>query len=465
MLKDLKKKFSILFLLFSLSQVAFSQQIEFYKHFSSNYELAFSSIIKVHDGGLLVVGEAFAFNGGNYFYLKTDSLGNELWRNTGTSFNGSLDSSNILYDVIETVDHKFIMCGMLTTYSPYKEQILLLCVDSLGAVLWTRLDSLPFAYTSDSQIIGLSNGDFYTVGNKFDTIPKLYIEKHFANGDTVWTKDISFYPYPAIGLRIINKDNQLFTTGLLIDTNGTHTWPFLVKLDTSGNVINSFQFIDSSTVQPLNLCLFDSVLHIPFLKFATVGTLTTIIDYDLSLNEIRRVDFPNMDYCNFVNDSTFISTMPSVKFHKGKASGDTIWDYLLNEPDGLVGDIVFDSQGCGYASGRIDDGSSLFSTGFIIKICDSLITTNINTVLQSEDSGVIIYPNPANDFINVSTNEETEIKQILIYDLAGRLVKRIAIDCTGNSIIVSDLANGVYILNIFIGKDTEVQYRKKLIIN
>ena len=48
------------------------QQIEFYKHFSSNYELAFSSICKVHDGGLIVVGEAFAQNGSNFFYMKTD---------------------------------------------------------------------------------------------------------------------------------------------------------------------------------------------------------------------------------------------------------------------------------------------------------------------------------------------------------------------------------------------------------
>ncbi len=457
------KKSSILFLLFGLCQIAFGQQIEFYKHFSSNYELSFSSISKVHDGGLLVVGQAFATNGGNYFYVKTDSLGNELWRNTGTYFNGSLDSSNILYDVIETVDHKFIMCGMLTTYTPYKEQILLLCVDSLGAVLWTRLDSLPFAYTSDRQIIGLSNGDFYTVGNKFDTIPKLYIEKHSANGDTVWTKDISFYPYSAIGLRIINKDNQLITTGMLLDTTGSQYCSFVVKLDTSGNVLNNIQFSDSGSM-PLNLCLFDSVLYIPFFKSSTAGPLTTIVSYDLSLNELGRSDFPSMDYCNLVNDSTFLCTMPGITFHKGNITGDTIWDYMLNEPDGLVADITFDTQGCGYAIGRIDDGSSS-STGFIIKICDSLISTNISTVLQSEVSGVVIYPNPANDFINFSTNGETEFEQILIYDLTGRLVKRIAIDTKSNSINVSDLVAGVYILDIFIVQNSIIQSRKKIIIN
>ena len=313
---------------------------------------------------------------------------------------------------------------MLTTYSPYKEQILLLCVDSLGAVLWTRLDSLPFAYTSDRQIIGLSNGDFYTVGNKFDTIPKLYIEKHFSNGDTVWTKDISFDPYSAIGLRIINKDNQLFTTGMLLDTVGSKYWAFVVKLDTSGNVLNTIQFIDSGSVRPLNLCLFDSVLYIPFFKSSIAGPLTSIVSYDLSLNELGRSDFPSMDYCNLINDSTFLSTMPGITFHKGNLTGDTIWDYQLIEPDGLVAAITFDTLGCGYAIGRIDDGSSS-STGFIIKICDSLITTNMNTELLSEDSGVIIYPNPSGRRIIIRIPKELKITSELefnLFDSTGQIV-------------------------------------------
>ena len=463
-----KKIFFISVLLIGLFQCTYGQQIEFYKHFSSNYELAFSSIIKVHDGGLFVVGEAFANNGSNYFYLKTDSLGNELWRNTGTYFTGNLDSSNILYDVIETGDHKFIMCGMLTTYSPYKEQILLLCIDSLGTILWTRLDSLPYAYTTDRQIIGLSNGDFYTVGNKFDTIPKLYIEKHFANGDTVWTKDISFYPYPAIGLRIINKDNQLFTTGMLLYTVGSHYWSFVVKLDTSGNVINAIQFLDSGSVRPLNLCLFDSVLHIPFMKSTSVGvgTLTTIINYDLSLNEIGRVDFPNMDFCNFINDSTFLCTMPGIIFHKGNASGDTLWDFFLSEPDGLVGDIVFDSNGCGYASGRIDDGTSLSSTGFIIKICDSLINTSVNPALSSEGSGVIIFPNPTGRRITIKIPKDFKITRELqfnLYDSAGKIVyTNRNISDTETIVEFPELPASIY---EYVFSDSKVNLKGKLIIN
>ena len=452
-------------MLFGLSQFASGQQIKFYKHFSSNYELAFSSIIKVHDGGLFVVGQAFSNNGGNYFYLKTDSLGSELWRNTGTYFTGAPDSSNTFHDVIETIDHKFIMCGELTTYLPYKTRIFILCVDSLGAILWTKFESIPSSSTTAQQIIGISNGDFYIVGNAADTTSKLYIEKHFTNGDTVWSKAISFFPYSAVGTRIINKDNHLFTTGILIDTNGTRTWPFLVKLDTSGNVINSFQFIDSSTVQPLNLCLFDSVLHIPFLKFAPVGTLTTIINYDLSLNEIGRLDFPSMDYCNFVNDSIFISTMPGVTFHKGKASGDTIWDYLLNEPDGLVGDIVFDSQGCGYASGRIDDGSNS-STGFIIKICDSLINTNINTELIAENSGVIIYPNPTGRKIIIKIPINLKIKGELefnLFDSTGQIVyTKQHIMKTETVLEFPELSSSLY---YYVLKSDNLNLTGKIIIN
>ena len=462
----MKKTIYISILLNCLYQCIYGQQIEFYKHYSSNYEIAFSSIAKVHDGGLIVVGEAFAHNGSNYFYLKTDSLGNELWRGTGTYFTGSLDSSNVLYDVIETVDKRFVMCGVLTTYSPYKEQVFLLCVDSLGAVIWSRFESFPSAYTSARQIIGLSNGDFYTIGNKFDTIPEVYIEKHIANGDTAWTKDLSFYPFFANGLRIINKDNSLFTTGILRDTVGAHTWPFVVKLDTSGNIINTIQLIDSISVQPLNLCLFDSILKIPFIKFPSAGPSSTIVTYDLFLNEINRIDLPSMDFCNFINDSSFMCTMPGIVFHKGDASGDTLWDYFLNEPDGLVGDIIFDSNGCGYASGRIDDGSSSSSTGFIIKICDSLINTTVNPVSHSGDLGVIIFPNPSGRRITIKIPKDfiiTSEIQFNLYDSNGKNVYTNR-NITDKETIVEfpDLPASIY---EYVFSDSKVNLKGKLIIN
>ncbi len=116
--------------------------------------------------------------------------------------------------------------------------------------------------------------------------------------------------------------------------------------------------------------------------------------------------------------------MPGITFHKGNLTGDTIWDYQLNEPDGLVAAITFDTLGCGYAIGRIDDGSSS-STGFIIKICDSLITTNMNTELQSEDSGVIIYPNPSGRRIIIRIPKELKITSELefnLFDSTGQIV-------------------------------------------
>ena len=130
-------KTKIIFFQFLLvvCQIASAQQVAFYKQYAA-HKLAFNSIAIVHDGGCTVAGgDLRGPNGGNYIYLKTDSSGNEIWKGTGAFFTGSPDSSNTLHDVIETFDHKFLMYGELTTYSPDKTHMHILCVDSLGGII------------------------------------------------------------------------------------------------------------------------------------------------------------------------------------------------------------------------------------------------------------------------------------------------------------------------------------------
>jgi len=57
-----------------------------------------------------------------------------------------------------------------------------------------------------------------------------------------------------------------------------------------------------------------------------------------------------------------------------------------------------------------------------------------------------IYPNPATDVINISNSLDV-IENVKITDLNGRVVKEIASDIEKVQINISDLAQGVYILN------------------
>jgi Leucine-rich repeat (LRR) protein len=92
-----------------------------------------------------------------------------------------------------------------------------------------------------------------------------------------------------------------------------------------------------------------------------------------------------------------------------------------------------------------------------------VITNNYSTAVQVnlnvndfEFSNVIIYPNPANDVLKISSN--ISLDSIKIFDINGRLILNQNINAlmTQNTISVKDLTSGVYFLEAQSGEQTKV---------
>lgn len=83
-----------------------------------------------------------------------------------------------------------------------------------------------------------------------------------------------------------------------------------------------------------------------------------------------------------------------------------------------------------------------------------------DTVLEA--SGVAIYPNPADNFFNIINPERLQLNEVLIYDLAGRLINKIELSDAEESekINISKLEKAVYLIHI---KGEEGELIKKLI--
>ena len=92
---------------------------------------------------------------------------------------------------------------------------------------------------------------------------------------------------------------------------------------------------------------------------------------------------------------------------------------------------------------------------------DTLLNT---TLVESTVSTVSVYPNPANDIINVSiinSNGTVAVKKASITDINGRIIKNLT-SVANNQINVSDLNSGIYFLNIETNEGSTV---KKFIKN
>ncbi len=80
----------------------------------------------------------------------------------------------------------------------------------------------------------------------------------------------------------------------------------------------------------------------------------------------------------------------------------------------------------------------------------SLIVTGPSLVLNNEDINrtkpFVVYPNPSKGFINVGYEATTDRVLIQLFDISGRIVKTLDSAALNNSIDISDLANGVYVL-------------------
>jgi len=89
------------------------------------------------------------------------------------------------------------------------------------------------------------------------------------------------------------------------------------------------------------------------------------------------------------------------------------------------------------------------------------ITTNLSTneVLAGSFS---IYPNPANQYVNISNTTNALLNSVEVVDLNGRVIKTQKVaDLTETQINVSDLARGVYMMNIATDRGS---FTKKLVI-
>ena len=81
------------------------------------------------------------------------------------------------------------------------------------------------------------------------------------------------------------------------------------------------------------------------------------------------------------------------------------------------------------------------------------VTLDVITSIENNAKiGVMTYPNPATDFINVVSDEM--LQNVTVYTMDGKVVSTTNPESTSVSVNISDLASGNYILEVKAGNDS-----------
>jgi hypothetical protein len=76
----------------------------------------------------------------------------------------------------------------------------------------------------------------------------------------------------------------------------------------------------------------------------------------------------------------------------------------------------------------------------------SLVNLGVLSTPEFSASRVKVYPNPANDFINIESND-TEISEVALYDILGKQLLS-QNELANNRLDISNLTKGVYFMKI-----------------
>jgi len=402
----------------------------------SGYDQAWK-IREISDGGYIIVGQATSNNGdlsgnhgGNDFcVIKLNSSGIIEWQKL---FGGS--GNDYGDDIQETTDGGFIATG--STNSTNGDVIgnlgnscWVIKITSTGILEWQK--TFNGNGVASGKSIELTNDSGYVISGSTTTIGSNYdfwIIKLDTVGTIVWQKNYGGSNNDSASCISKTSDNGFIVSGYTESNNndvtglhgGSDYW--VLKLDLAGNI--EWQKTLGGTND----------------DFANFGIQT--IDNNYVIAGITESYNGDVTGNHGLNDYWIV---------KLNALGNIVWQKTLGGSDQDYANSINQTSDngfiiSGYSSSTNGDiiGNNGLGDYWVVKLePDPLSITNFL------ENNISIFPNPSTDILTLKLPNNTTIDKITITDLTGKIVK----DQTQNTNIVNveNLANGLYILEVFSG--------------
>lgn len=383
-----------------------------------------------------------------------------------------------------------------TIFTRYSDSLAFGCltnVDYQGNILWQKMygDSIHAHYLY--QVKSTSDGGLIAIGSAelIEGFPKLYVVKTDNHGNEEWHQYLGFGNKYRQG----NWINPLLdATGYIVsgyeDDNSFDPVGIVFKLDTLGNVMDWDKYedwgnYDSQSVSAILPCVeggyvFSTVYNVEEVGWLDYTRIPQLVRINESLDTLWTCNLlsePNPQASaqviyetlngDFVTVGTLINGTGTGtgRISKVSSDGELLWHRVYRYAefgDNLLFDIDPMPNGgflcTGWMNGMPAFGDSiadqdawllaLDSLGCLVPGCDTLD----NAISEINPIEFLVYPNPADQFINIafSKTESFQDAAIKLYDMQGRLIRQLTLQHNQATYMLDcrTFENGTYLLGI-----------------
>lgn len=199
-------------------------------------------ICKTSDGGYAFIGctRSFGSGGGDFYLIKTDAIGIELWNKT---FGGPGYDHGLAIQACS--DSGFIIAGATQSFGA--NEAWLIKTDETGNLQWEKRfcgSRPPGGYFM--TVLETSEGDYVAAGRNYlgDT-SDIIVVKTDEYGNVIWEELLGNQNYKESAMDIIETDDGNYVvTGQILNADTDHDI-LLMKIDDDGNEIWTQIFIET----------------------------------------------------------------------------------------------------------------------------------------------------------------------------------------------------------------------------
>ncbi len=354
-----------------------------------------------------------------------------------------------------TYDMKGVSDGVLLT-GTLNFKAAIAKMDTNFNIVWSTELS---ASSGSGQALLVDGSDFYVSGQA--GFSGDFIAKFDANGDTAWYLELPQNSFSSLTDLIKLSDGNFLASGNLDD------YPLAIKFDSSGDTLwnyTEYIFISFRKMNAFEKSNGNIVLLGEHVMIELDDEGTKLTDTDFTINQFYDMHFENdtVYMFGYYRDTMWGSEkLPLVELRN--ANWDSLGSWTLSKgvypnASNEFSDAIKTPGGGFIGVGKFRDSVNVSANTYnilAVKFNDGAVPdTNTNdstdTVTgisrQWANSQMMVYPNPANDVLNIAAS--FSISSVEIIDMQGRIVLRENYATKNEQLDIQSLEKGYYILSI-----------------